>query len=379
MRLEADLEPGPVHRQLAELGDDVGLQLRSGGPSRRGQLGREPGPFRPGRLYRLAELAEPLLGAVETLDLSRAAAGVLEHRLDRAAVLAGQPVEPVEPRLDELEPLGIGLEALEYGAQLAGQVGELDRERRGAVGERGELGVDVAAAGERRLGDGDARAGSTLAVGSGERGERLGEALAQALEAAQPVALGDQALVLRRLGGELLDLGELEAEQVEVALAGPLALAQLGQLALRGADRAVRLGVTVAQRRGGLRRRRRRGSHPEPRSGSACGARAARRRRAAASRRRAGPRRRRRGRRERPSSDRRRRRGGRARSRSHRRAGARATPRARGRRAAPDRGRRRPRPRPPAPPGGRCRCADGRRATGRASARARSCRRPSHP
>ena len=50
---------------------------------------------------------------------------------------------------------------------------------------------------------------------------------------AQPLALGRQLGLLGRVGLGGLDLLELEAQQVEVALARALALADLGQLAPR--------------------------------------------------------------------------------------------------------------------------------------------------
>ena len=52
---------------------------------------------------------------------------------------------------------------------------------------------------------------------------------------AKTIALRGQLVLLIRVRGGRLDLGELEPEQVEVPLASPLAVAKLGELA---ADRA---------------------------------------------------------------------------------------------------------------------------------------------
>ena len=57
---------------------------------------------------------------------------------------------------------------------------------------------------------------------------------------AQALALGRQLGLLGRVRGRRLDLRELEAQQVEVALARALALAQLRELARERRDLGVR-------------------------------------------------------------------------------------------------------------------------------------------
>ena len=71
--------------------------------------------------------------------------------------------------------------------------------------------------------------------------------LAQPLGVAQPLALGRQLRLLGRVGRHLLDLGELVAVEVEVALPRAVALAQLGQLRREPQALAVRLPVALAQ------------------------------------------------------------------------------------------------------------------------------------
>ena len=70
--------------------------------------------------------------------------------------------------------------------------------------------------------------------------------LAQPLGVAQPLALAGQLGLLGRVGRDLLDLGELVAVEVEVALPRAVALAQLGQLRREPSALAVRLAVALA-------------------------------------------------------------------------------------------------------------------------------------
>ena len=79
-----------------------------------------------------------------------------------------------------------------------------------------------------------------------------GGRLAQALCVAQPLSLGGELGFLGRVGPDLVDLGELVAVEVEVALAGAVALAQLLQLGLEPAALAVGLAIALAQRQMGL-------------------------------------------------------------------------------------------------------------------------------
>ena len=169
---------------------------------------------------------------------------------------------------------------------------------------------------------------------------------------AQPLALGRRARSRSSgIGRDRLDLGELVAEEVEVALARALALAQLGQLGARAARTRGAPRGSARAAPGARRRRSRRGSRAGPRRSSACGARAGRRRRAGGRRAASGRRPRRRGRRRRRWCGRRPRPGARARPPRRPPAAARRARPARARRAGPRAGRRRPRPRPPRRPG----------------------------
>ena len=143
-----------------------------------------------------------------------------EHRLDAAAVLAQQPVERVEPFLDRDQAPGIGLDPLGVVAQLAGDVGQLDRERLEALGDRVEARVDSAYGLQLSLGPGQRgdRAAAVL-VGAGGLGVGARRRLAQSLRVAQPLALGRQLGRLGGVRGDLLDLGELIPVEIEVALA----------------------------------------------------------------------------------------------------------------------------------------------------------------
>jgi len=60
---------------------------------------------------------------------------------------------------------------------------------------------------------------------------------------AQPLAFGDELVALREGRVDLLDLGELEVEQVKLALARPGQLAQLPELLARAGDRRVGRGA----------------------------------------------------------------------------------------------------------------------------------------
>ena len=71
---------------------------------------------------------------------------------------------------------------------------------------------------------------------------------AQTLGVAQAPALRLELGLLGRVGRDLLDLGELVAVEVEVALARAVALAQLGQLGAELRALAMRLAIALAQR-----------------------------------------------------------------------------------------------------------------------------------
>jgi hypothetical protein len=192
------------------------------------------------------EVAGELVCAVEALDLGAAARRVLEDRLDRAAVLSHQPLDRVEALLDLLEPSGLGLYPVQIGAQLTRDVGELDGQRAGALGDRVEARVDAVDGAEQRLGLGKQRGRPAGVVLAGHPAERAARRGAQGLGVAQALALRGQIVLLLGVGARGLDLLELEAQQVEIALARALALAQLGELNLDRRHLGVRLAVLAA-------------------------------------------------------------------------------------------------------------------------------------
>src|SRR5581483_10553642 len=101
-----------AHRELLELlGDPLLEAPRGPGPD----LAEPCGEVRPAP-ERFAEPSlepvAPLAGSLDRLDLGPAALGVRQDGLDRAAVLALQPVESLEALLDLLEPCGLGLDPL---------------------------------------------------------------------------------------------------------------------------------------------------------------------------------------------------------------------------------------------------------------------------
>ena len=173
------------------------------------------------------------LGVLEPLDLGAAALGVREHRLDRAAVLSLQAVERREPLLDLLQPPGLGLDAVEVGPQGAG------RRRRARRSTARTRSASASSAGSTPL----APQAAGLGLASSARAP-ASRPRSPAIAARRPSGRHAQPSACRRrsrsaaklallvgVGRGRLDLGELVAEQVEVALPGSLALAQLGELA----------------------------------------------------------------------------------------------------------------------------------------------------
>ena len=114
---------GAAHRQLVELGGDPLLEL----PRRLRRARSLSSAASSARLLaaaraRRSSSSAALLGALDPLDLRAAALGVGQHGLDRAAVLALQPVDHVEALLDLLEAPGLGLDPVGVGAQLGAQL-----------------------------------------------------------------------------------------------------------------------------------------------------------------------------------------------------------------------------------------------------------------
>ena len=180
------------------------------------------------------------LGAGELRAARAAGLGVREHRRDRAAVLALEPLEHREALLDGVQAAGLGVEALGVRAQLAGDVVDLVEQGLPALGERVECGVDALGAQQAAPGGGEqARDPDLVGARRLGRGERC---RAQRLDVTQALAFGAQVgrLLLAGLGG--IDLRELEVEQVELALARAGQLPQLGERRLRLARHGVRRG-----------------------------------------------------------------------------------------------------------------------------------------
>ena len=161
-----------------------------------------------------------------------------EHGRERAAVLALQPVEQREALLELVKPAGRRVDALAVAAQLGRQVVGLDGERLRAVGQRVELRVDTVhglRAPEAAMASADAAPpwSSPLNASSAPPAAPM-----QRLEVAQPLALGEQRLLLGLVGVRALDLLELPLEQVELPVARAGAGAQLFQLLAQVRSRA---------------------------------------------------------------------------------------------------------------------------------------------
>ncbi len=142
---------------------------------------------------------------------------------------------------------GSAVDPVEVAAQVARRIVELERRRPHAFRERIQLGVDAGRGVEARLGLGQRRACAAVLVGAADRRERPGRPGAQPLGVSQEPALGLERRPLVGIRRRGVDLGELEAHQVQVALATALALAQLGELARERHRLAVGLAVGLAQ------------------------------------------------------------------------------------------------------------------------------------
>src|SRR5918994_2889577 len=246
VRLERNLKRGALHRELGELRRHPPLQPASRLRTSATQLVRERGPLLRGVVHPLLQLDASLLGALQPPDRGSAALRVREHRLDRAAVLSLQAIDHVESLLDLLQAPRLGVDPIEVATQLAGQVGKLDRHPSGPLGERIEVAVHARCSRQRRIGLGQQRrrAATVLVIPRHGR-ERATRREAQALRVVQPLALGAELALLGRLQLRPLDLLQLVAQDVQVPLARPLALAKLRQLALQRGQLGVRLAVAT--------------------------------------------------------------------------------------------------------------------------------------
>ena len=161
------------------------------------------------------------------------------------------PLQPLDQRqalLDRLQPARLGLDRVLVGAQLRGDVGEFEQGCGDSLAESIERGVDSRRVSEPAFSRGERPGGTRpVVVGPGDRPKRRRSRLAQPLGVAEALALGAKLRALIRVGSRGVDLVELEAHQVEVALAGALAVGKVGELALSIAHRAVRRPVGLAQ------------------------------------------------------------------------------------------------------------------------------------
>jgi hypothetical protein len=153
--------------------------------------------------------------------------GVREDGLDGAAVLAQEPVDGRESRLGRLQPLGVGLDPVGVGPQLIPEVSRLEPECDGAGGEGIERRVDAGAARERCLRLAREPPGAAALLATGDRDESLPGGVPQRLGVAKPVPVGCKLLALGDVRARLIDLVELEAQQVDVALTRSLARLEL--------------------------------------------------------------------------------------------------------------------------------------------------------
>ena len=180
---------------------------------------------------------------------SRQRLGVGQDGLDRAAVLALQPVEHVEALLDLGQPPGRALDAVGVGAKLAGQLPHLDRQGLRARAELVERRVDALLGGQRRLGDGDRLGGAALVAAARRRARAPRGGAAERLGVAQPLALGRQ---LGLLGG--IGLRRPRSPRARSAAGRCRARARPGARGARPARaRSRHLGVGRRGRRGAAR------------------------------------------------------------------------------------------------------------------------------
>ncbi len=231
--MAADLhhQAGVRHRQQAQLLGHEGRQSLGGPlPGRRqrggrgGQLGAQPGAG-------LAQLLDPVVGALELEQARRAPLRPREHLVDVVTVLAGEGGERGAALGDGRQPGRIGVDPVGVGGDVGGEVGEQVGHLGDPVGELPGLLVVLADPVEQAAcgsGGRECVGGSLLA---GEGLPRLLRRGAEGVGVAQAGLLGREPGVLPRLGRDRLDL--LEAEAQQVGLLGPLAgaghdLLQLG-------------------------------------------------------------------------------------------------------------------------------------------------------
>ncbi len=166
-----------------------------------------------------------------------------------------------KPRLDHVQTLRLGLQPFGVAAQLAGQVVGLQRQRPVALGQRVQRRVDALDGVQLGAAAGQRQARAALAVLGRDRLEGQQRRAAQRLDVAQAVALDEQGPLLGLVGIDLLDLGQLVVEQVDLALASQRPLTQRAQRRLQRAHptrraRPLARGAPPARRRRSGRARR---------------------------------------------------------------------------------------------------------------------------
>src|SRR5438477_4820557 len=184
-------------------------------------------PRRERALGKLALLAGRGLRRTQLLQAGDRALAVSEHRLHAPAVLSREPLHPLEPLFEPVEPrvrvggvavvafdarapVGV-VEAVRVAPQLAREVGGIDRERAQPLGERVQARVDAGYRLQSRYGASE-RLRSRPRVRILARVERLGRGRrgsAKLADAAQSVARADQKLMRIEVGLRGVDLREL--------------------------------------------------------------------------------------------------------------------------------------------------------------------------
>ena len=160
--------------------------------------------------------------------------GVGQHLVGRAAVLAHEALEPVVAHLEGVAAGRVDVEVVEVGAQPRGHVVELGGQTVEPPRQAAELLVERGGFAHQALRDAH-RVQRRALVLAGQQGERARGALEKLAGVTQPLALVGQTHVLARLHGRAVDLVDLEAQHVDLALALARVAAQLRQLAREGA------------------------------------------------------------------------------------------------------------------------------------------------
>ena len=113
--------------------------------------------------------------------------GMLEHRRDRPAVLALEPVQQRQPLLHLVEATWSRLDALGVAVQLVHEVLGLERQCADAAGERVELCVHAARGLQRGGGGRERERGAAAVLGiTGQRADTGGGGGPQRLDVTQP-------------------------------------------------------------------------------------------------------------------------------------------------------------------------------------------------